>query len=754
MQQKSRSGNTPQFQAARDGILSGLAVFLTALGSLIWLDSHASRNEEFMIRENLARMARAAAGLVDGDLHQQLTRPEQMRSAEYNRALDPLVNFHKGVPEIAYLYTLIVRENKFYFVLDTAVAADRLHFGRTLKPSSLMDEYSSNSPEEDEAEKEALRRGWVYVSKKAFSDEFGTFLTAVAPIRNSKGEIVGIVGLDTDVNDYLARQKKLQQASFGAVGIAALTGTLLGLLVWGMRRKSHRDLGLSEQKYQELVENLEQIVYQTDVRGHWVFLNPAWEKITGYTVKESLGVSYKKFVYENDVQAVRAARSRELSGADQGGLLEFRVRCKSGELRWLGGFCGPRVNETGEIVGTRGSLTDVSTRKKTEDALLAAKEAAEDAGRAKSEFLAVMSHEIRTPLNGLIGFADLLTETELTPAQREYVHTMRNCGDSLLHLLNDILDFSKMEAGHFPVENRPFSVRQRVSEVVALFSSSLTNRNLHLDVRYDDNVGDWIYGDGTYYRQVLVNLVSNAVKFTPHGKVTVHVGVDAQEPPTLRTDVVDTGIGIAPENIARLFRPFSQADSSTTRRYGGTGLGLAICARLLSLMGGRIDVTSTEGRGSCFSFWVPLKEATPEEIRAAEATSSVPPIMRNIEPRILIAEDNAVNRKVLYRMLDTLGLKADTVENGRKCHEAIKNRDYDIVFMDIQMPEMDGYETARKMRESGSKAWIIALTANAMPDDQRKCYAAGMNDYLSKPLKKDSLQAALERYFRAASLLL
>jgi len=741
----------------RDGLLSGLAVFITALGSLLWLDHHAARNENETIRENLARMARAAAGLVDGDLHETLTRPEQMNSPEYRRALEPLVNFHKGVPEIAYLYTLIVKDGKFHFILDTAVEAERLNFGRKMEASPLMEPYSSNSPEEDTEEMDALRKGEVFVSKKPFSDEYGTFLTAVAPVRNSKNEIVAIVGLDTNVKDYMNRLLGLQQASYGAVGIAALTGGLLGLLVWGIRRKSQRDLGRSEQQYRELVENLEQIVYQTDHQGNWVFLNPVWEKITGYSLAESLGVSYKKFIHEADLPVVRAARSRELSGAERGTILEFRVCCKSGELRWLGGYCGPRFDSAGTIVGTSGSLTDVSTRKRTEEAMVAAKESAEAADRAKSEFLAVMSHEIRTPLNGLIGFADLLSETPLSGPQREYVLTIRNCGDSLLHLLNDILDFSKMEAGHFPVENRPFSIRQRVTEVVNLFSSYLTNRNLNLEVKYAEGVGDWIFGDGTYFRQVLVNLVSNAIKFTPHGKVEIMLSIvpgDVKVIRMLKVDVADTGIGIAVENIPRLFRPFSQADSSTTRKYGGTGLGLAICSRLLTLMGGKISVTSAAGKGSCFSFWIPLKDVPPDQIPTLiEKEVPQPSNLPDHSPRILIAEDNSINRKVLNRMLDASGLKADTVENGRKCLEAIQNRDYDIVFMDIQMPEMDGYETALELRELGSKAWIIALTADAMPDDQKKCFAAGMNDYLSKPLTKDNLQSALSRYFGTTTTL-
>lgn len=992
----------------RDGVLSGLVVFLAAMGSLLWLESGAEKTQGDTIRDNLARIARAAAGLVDAEEHELLVKEGDI-AGRYARLIEPLVKFHRGVPEIAYLYTIIVRQDKFFFVLDTATQADRLGFQRPMEASGLMEPYSSHSPEEDALEMEALKQGKVFVSKDSFSDEYGTFLTALAPIRTKDDRIVGAVGVDMEIADFMKRQEGLKETGAVAAGIAAATGMILGFLVWAIRRKSRvyeagqrqamaektevedrnrrliqalgqiiyhhcfepdritwdgecerivgypcaemartttewlthihpedrarekeafdralrdgfyhveyrfrrrdgsyawlhdrgvvvrsksghplaidgmllditerklsderfrtvfdasadphflldmdekvidcnfaaveilgyqqksdlvgsgleqfipefqpggrrsldlarelcgqlrdqkrirfeffqkhrsgetfpvevsltkivirgrevklavwhdlrkiqraqRDLELSERKYRELVENLEPVVFQSDLSGHWIFLNPAWEDITGYTIEESLGSHYGKLVFKEDIKRLQKAWTACVELRAPSLDVEFRVHGKSGELVWLNGDGRPRYDTEGRLVGLSGTLDNITSRKETEQAMIAAKESAEAADRAKSEFLAVMSHEIRTPMNGIIGFSQLLSETSLTPLQHDYVETLRSSGGALLHLLNDILDFSKMDSGHLQIESHAFSPEYVVNETVGFYLPSAHQVGIELMADIAPTVPEWIKGDSTRFRQVLVNLIGNAVKFTETGRVNVHVIREGEEKPRLRVSVVDTGIGIETDKISQLFEPFSQADSSTTRKYGGTGLGLAICSRLVAIMGGELSVTSTPGKGSCFTFAIPLIEAErPEE----------PLAVKNEEPsepdtatglRILVAEDNAVNRKVISHMLKGLGYTPDLVANGFECLEAFETKDYDLVFMDVQMPELDGFETTARLRAAGKKVWISALTAAAMPDDQLKCQIAGMNDYMTKPFKKEHLQGVIERYLAA-----
>lgn len=992
----------------RDGVLSGLVVFLAAMGSLLWLDYGAMEIQSQMVRDNFARMARAAAGLVDGDRHEMLVDKGKLDPKAYDELIDSLVRFHRRVPEISYLYTLIERDNKFLFVLDTATKADRLGFSRAMEASGFLEPYESNSPEEDASEMEALKKGEVFVSQKPFSDEYGTFLTALAPLRTSDGRIVGAVGLDMSIDDYVRRLKGLQDASVIATWIAAMTGAVLGFIVWAIRRKSRRhetgqlqavaeknevedrnrrlikalgqiiyhhplndqritwdgeceaivgyscdemvktmeewlehlhpddlererrafersledgfynveyrfrrrdgsyawlhdrgilvrdadgrpaaidgmllditerklsderfrsvfeastdphfligfdeklidcnfaavdilgfkkksevkgvelarltpefqpdgrrsedvaeemgrqlahekvvrfefhqrhvsgelipvevsltkvvfqgqeaklavwhdlrkihqaqrDLALSERKYRELVDSLETVVFQTDLQGHWIFLNPAWSEITGYAVEVSLGSHYGNLVLVEDRVRLRRAWEACMDLRVPALAVEFRMKSLSGELVWIDGEGRPWYDANGHVAGISGTLSNVTSRKESERALITAKEAAEAADRAKSEFLAVMSHEIRTPMNGIIGFTQLLADTELSTAQRDYVETLRSSGASLLHLLNDILDFSKMDSGHLQIEAIPFSPSQMVDAVIGFYHPEAERIGIKLEAKIDESVPSWLLGDGSRFRQVLVNLVGNAMKFTVVGGVTVRMAADPAtvKERRLRVEVEDSGIGIDEQGMDRLFKPFSQADSSTTRKYGGTGLGLAICQRLVGIMGGRMSVTSMPGRGSCFSFFIPLVETQ------APASTPTPPAEPETAPKsgkdlqILVAEDNSVNRKVISRMLQGLGYTPDLVANGFECLEACQKKDYDLIFMDVQMPELDGFETTSRLRAAGKKVWISALTAAAMPDDQLKCQIAGMNDYMTKPFRKEHLQEVIERF--------
>jgi PAS domain S-box-containing protein len=649
------------------------------------------------------------------------------------------------------------------------------------------------------------------------------------------------------------------------------------------------DLTQSENRYKSVVNSVKEILFTTNSAGEWLFLNPAWEEITGFSVLESLGKTFSDFVHPDDILLNTNYFLPLINQEVDFSTHEVRFLNKDGIIRWMEVYASVILDEAGVVIGTTGILRDITEKREFLTELIKAKEIAESATRAKSEFLATMSHEIRTPMNGVIGMTSLLLQTQLTADQRDYAETIRLSGDNLLNIINDILDFSKIESDRMELEIHPFDIRNTIEEVFDLLTPNAIQKKVDLFYTMDPAIQAEVIGDLTRFRQILVNLVSNAIKFTEYGEVIVNIEEKnrSEENVYIEFSVKDTGIGIPSSKIRSLFKPFSQVDASTSRKYGGTGLGLAICAKLVEMMGGQISVTSKPEEGSVFTFTIKTKYSdTPKDTaadkisweilegktvlivddnstnrkvldilcknwgmktllansaleaihllepgnefhigildmlmpgmngmelasiikekssfqhiplllltslgyneplpdgqtlfyqqinkpikisvlgdvmvkaitgsRSTVKTKIIPDQLQHLAEdypmNILIAEDNAINQKLIVKVFSIMGYKPDVVANGLEVLEALQRQTYDIIFMDIQMPEMDGLQATRVIINQWTdlRPYIVAMTANAMPGDREICLNAGMNDYLSKPIKIEVIQQLLIDFY-------
>lgn len=486
-----------------------------------------------------------------------------------------------------------------------------------------------------------------------------------------------------------------------------------------------------------------------------IYVNDAFSHISGYTKEDIIGKNPRILQGEQTdrSQLDQLRRSLENGEPFKGELKNYH---KNGDEYWLDISIVPVTNDNGQITHYAAIERDITERKQFEKDLIQAKNDAEQANISKSEFLANMSHELRTPMNGILGMAELLMDTITSPEEHEMLQTIRNSGNNLLSLLNDILDISKVEAGDLTIENVPFDLDIAVRELFQLYQPLASDKNIELILNKNENLPTCIMGDLGRFQQILRNLISNAIKFTEQGSVTLSLynETDEEDEWELYFSVRDTGIGIPDNKLGTIFDKFSQADNSTSRRFGGTGLGLAISKQLVELMGGRIGVESVENEGTIFYCAFPIvhpEEGSKPVNIMLESPTEASQHGFSTNARILAVDDHPVNIKFIHKLLSKMGfIHIDTVDCAVDALELLKHNHYDIVFMDCQMPELDGYKATQMIREQEANTdehqVIIAMTANAMLGDKEKCLKAGMDDYISKPVKAEQLTKILSKW--------
>jgi PAS domain S-box-containing protein len=528
------------------------------------------------------------------------------------------------------------------------------------------------------------------------------------------------------------------------------------------RKRAEEALQNSEEKFRQLAENIREVFWMKYAGSdEFLYVSPAYEQVCGRTLASLYQnpASRLEAIHPEDLEQCRLLFARQMRG--EAVELEYRIRTLDGQEKWIRDRAFPVRDKDGHLIRLVGVVEEITERKRYEKELISAREDAEAANQTKSRFLANMSHEIRTPMNGVIGMNQLLLSTDLTPEQRRYVEVAQTSGRTLLALIDDILDLSKIEAGKISLEKQILDVRQILADVIFLFQDRVAAKGLQVLSCVSPDVPPLVIGDAHRLRQILTNLAANAVKFTDHGEVTFNVELisEGNGMATLRFAVTDSGIGIRPDQLTKLFLPFVQADTSTTRKYGGTGLGLTISKQLVEMMGGKIGVNSREGQGSTFWFTAVFEAALPgeeasRELREAGIDRSEGKTPVGHGERILVAEDNRTNAFVVLAQLQKLGYKADVVMNGAKAVEAVERGGYDLVLMDCEMPVMDGYEATRRIRKSlQPDIPIVALTADAMSSARERCLSEGMNDYLAKPLELPRLAEVLAKWMPEARAL-
>jgi two-component system sensor histidine kinase/response regulator len=519
--------------------------------------------------------------------------------------------------------------------------------------------------------------------------------------------------------------------------------------------RANEALRESQERYEAIVNRMEDGYFEVDLTGTYTFLSHSFCKMFGYSLEEMLGQSYRKFYSQESVPAIYSAFSEVWKTGIPLQSLEYHISRKDGTTRFVEDSVSLKRDHHGKGIGFFGMRRDITDRKLNEQELARAKQAAEEANRAKSEFLANMSHEIRTPMNGIIGMTELALSTDLTYEQRDFIETARSSADTLLAILNDILDYSKIEARKIELDPTPFNLNELVGDSMKSLALEAHKKGLELAFSIGPGIPDDLVGDPGRLRQILINLAGNAIKFTARGEVVVHVSAEPSHSAHvgLHFAVRDTGIGIPPEKQCKLFRPFEQADSSTTRQFGGTGLGLAICKSIVELMGGKIWLESEPGVGTVAHFTIAL-EPSPVIV----GTPSMVEIRELEGMAVLIVDDNSTNRRILREMLQRWRMRPQDAMSGqqglRMLEQASAAGDpFRLIICDEQMPVMSGLEVAERIRGNPllSHATIMMLTSSDQAASAAKCRTMGVESYLVKPIKPAEMLTMIRRTLTASA---
>ncbi len=543
-----------------------------------------------------------------------------------------------------------------------------------------------------------------------------------APLFNDSGKLIGTVGAGRDVTNDIAIKKALEE---------------------------------SDKRFRLLMENIRDVLWVSDLDFNPTYVSPSIEALSGYTQEEFLSMPISVHMtpkYQKKYNGLRRMMASLIRKQDiiPARFFEFECLRKDGDIIWVEIITTAMWDTNGFLIGLTGVIRDSTKRVQEQKELKLAKEIALAASQTKSEFLANMSHEIRTPMNGVLGILQLLRDTSLDETQKKYVETALSSGTSLLNLISDILDFSKIEAGKIELSNQAVALEPLLKSVVESFGSLIDKNKVTINYSIDRSVPSVVVADASRLRQILFNLVGNAVKFTDHGKIELglicepgvtNVNID------LQFKISDTGRGISEHMLGHLFEPFVQEDGSFRRKYGGTGLGLSIVRKLVEMMGGKIHLQSAAGQGTVVCFNIQAAVAEENALSAQKRNEVQPTEMEG--KRVLVVEDERINAMVISAMLRKIGHEVHLASNGLQALKQVQQMEFDCIFMDIQMPELDGVETTKTIRATAtnknSTIPIVALTAHAMKGDRERFISAGMDDYLAKPVEMESLIGVLLR---------
>lgn len=747
----------------------GLSISIVTLLCIIpcvWLaESEAKKVLKETLDEELATVVQIAAKRLDWSLHRELQDPAQQNGETYMKVVQPFQDLLESAPSIRFIYTVRMVEGNPVFITDAAKPIDEDGDG-VIDQAGLGEVYEDPEP----AMLKAFESRRVTVSDSCYEDKWGSFVSAYAPVFDSEGEFECLVGVDTTAHNFLTRLSQIYQAAQVAIFVGIFLSSAAGGWVWLVQRRKLA----ADQRAQILMATnsailgtVQDAVILAELNGAIIDWNVQAEQYFGWSRREVLDKNLVETIFPKRRWKWLKRELHSLSKTQTSPSVETRTRLTAFD-RNKREF---PVDWTVRLISIAGHvrfccfIRDLTTQREHEIALEAAKEAAEAASRSKSWFLANMSHEIRTPMTAISGYAELLCDSSVSLSESQtvdYAETIHRNGQHLLQLIDDILDLSKVEAGKVVVEKIPMQVQQVLGDIEQLMRRRAATGRLTLENIRLNEIPATITSDPTRIRQILVNLVGNAIKFTKSGKVTIATQLlDRDTEPKLVISISDTGIGMTPEQMERLFSPFTQADSSTTRKYGGTGLGLCISRSYAELLGGSLSVESTAGVGSTFTFilpvhiepdtaFLPLGPECPiaehEQPQSSPQANSAPLSGR----QIMLIEDGPDNQALIAFHLRRAGAIVTIADNGRIALESLTDDgsmegtlkeacSLDLIITDMQMPELDGYQLAAKLRQKGWTRPVIALTAHAMSGDQAKCLAAGCDAYATKPIQKDVL---------------